>query len=44
MGLLERPRIVARPGWNRWLVPPARYHEPEAVTVIESPEIESVVD
>ena len=23
MGLLDRERIVARPGFNRWLVPPA---------------------
>lgn len=23
VGLLDRSRIVARPGWNRWLVPPA---------------------
>jgi hypothetical protein len=22
-GLLDRSRIVARPGWSRWLVPPA---------------------
>ncbi|OBH53471.1 MFS transporter [Mycobacterium colombiense] len=23
VGLLDRSRIVAKPGWNRWLVPPA---------------------
>jgi hypothetical protein len=23
VGLLDRERIIARPGFNRWLVPPA---------------------
>ena len=23
MGFLDRSRIIARPGWNRWLIPPA---------------------